>query len=116
MFDCVRSLDFSRIDLSVIAHATLGRELVDEFSKGKWNQYIVGETVEDGDNIPPNINIKVESIDPKLLRLDHSVSHATKGLDYLEYCIKKSHGTGLIDLNVLCCIKLLDRIEELVNT
>lgn len=113
IFDRLRTLDFSSIDVSVLAQVSLGREILHKVLKGQWDQFVKYESDEDGDNIPANISIPLDWLDCTQLRTDQHLKHAQQGVDYIQYNLSNAHTTKHVDFNVLCSIKMLDNMEKI---
>lgn len=103
-----RSLDFSKIDIDYIAHASLAKELI-IMSGHEWLlSFLSSENLNDLDNLK-DIVVPVKDLDLTIPNLHHD----SEGLDWVDGQRDLALSSGFIPINSLVSIKNLQWINQL---
>ena len=111
-FDLLRSLDFSTMCLNDIANATVARNIIMRNVDTLFNDYIGIESLSDIDNLQDTL-IPIELLNPHLVSIPLELNHHPEGLDWIKYEIDLSKANGVIPINSLTSIKMLNWINQL---
>jgi hypothetical protein len=110
-FEQLRRLDFSKIPVGTIAHATVAREFITQNNCEWLTKYIDVEGVKDYDNLEDAV-IPIELLHTDLLAIPANLNHNAEGLEYLQNEITKAHQNANIPINSLVAIKALQWIAD----
>jgi hypothetical protein len=109
----VRQLDFSQVDLDVIADATVARELIHRNVGSMLDEFIATEGVKDNDNLEEAM-IPVSKLDPTKLTVPDNLNHNSEGLDYIQSEISQAQSKGYMPINSLVVIKALQWLAKVL--
>lgn len=110
-FDLLRSLDFSTVTLTDVAHVTVARQIIDRNVGRVLDNYVGIEGVYDGD-VLTDMAIPRSMLDQKLLTIPSNLSHNQEGIEYINYELARSEVTGNIAINTLVAIKMLNWLSH----
>jgi len=111
-FDLLRSLDFDSVCLHDVANANVARHIIMRNVDTLFNDHIGIESLSDMDNLNDTL-IPVNLLDQQLLTVPDNLNHHILGLEWIKHEIDSSKVSGVIPINSLTSIKMLNWIANL---
>jgi len=109
-FNLLRSLDFKTVTINNIANVTVARNIINRNIGLTLDSYIGVEGVFDSDILKDTL-IPLSLLNPELLVIPKELTHNQEGIDYIKYELAQSKVSGVIPINVLTSIKMLNWIN-----
>lgn len=107
VFDLCRRLDFSKMDINVMADATMGRDFINYTEQSWMLDFLVTESLHEMDNLE-QIQVPVENINLSIPDLNHD----PEGLKWLFDQCQLAKSVGHIPINSLVSVKNLQWISS----
>ena len=111
IFQLLRGLDFSTVDISVLTDATVARTIIHKNVGNTLDKFIEVEDLTDGDVLLP-CNIPLNLLDITKLTIPKSLNHNERGLYYINSELDLAYKNQYIPLNSLTVIKALQWIAQ----
>jgi hypothetical protein len=111
-FDLLRSLDFDTVCLHDVADASVARHIIMRNVGTLFNDHIGSESLSDMDNLKDTL-IPIELLNQQRLTIPAGLNHHPEGLDWIKHEIDSVKVSGVIPVNSLTSIKMLNWINQL---